>query len=87
MMHLRNYTGFEHIFGSKIQDFFAYLEVNLFLIWESEDETWNLLYRNTGPDLIANQRQEGSVKIKLKKLCEHPESRIALNAGNFQESR
>ena len=53
--------------------------MNLFLIWEREDETWNLLYHNTGPDLIAIQKQEESVKIKL---CEHPESRIALNANS-----
>lgn len=62
MLHLRNNTGFKHVFVPKIQDFFAYLEENLFLIWVNEGETWNLLYRNTGPDLVATQKQEGSMK-------------------------
>ena len=61
MLHLKNNTGFVHIFGSKTQSF-TYLEVNLSLIWVSEGETWNLLYGNTGPDLTATQKQEGSMK-------------------------
>ena len=96
MLHLRNNTGFKHVFVPEIQDFVAYLEENLFLIWVSEGETWNLLYRNTGPDLEATQKQEGSMK-KTNNKIQWPlvrfdfqriyclwKSRISLNINYFK---